>query len=162
MTAYVADSAASAPAPRGLPLSVQAPSRHSTVVAGMRSSPAADAAGGSSDDWDEAAAPVPSASDASGGDDDGPPLEELEAQMHGDVAARAAAESPRGVRRASRSAAEDDDDARGSSAALPELDDLVARLPTEIRETLDELFRARFVSVKKLPARVFSPAAKTK
>ncbi len=160
MTAYVAGSAASAPAPRGLPLSVQAPSRHSAVVAGTRPSSAADVVGGSSDDWDEAAPPV--SPPTGGGDDDGPPLEELEAQMHGDVAAQASAESPRSARRASRSAADEEDDARGSSAALPELDDLVARLPTDVRETLDELFRARFVLVKKLPARVFSPAVKTK
>jgi len=34
---------------------------------------------------------------------------------------------------------------------MPELDDLVARLPPAVRETLDELFRARFVRVTRLP-----------
>jgi hypothetical protein len=35
--------------------------------------------------------------------------------------------------------------------ALPALNDLVQRIPANVRETLDELFRARFVSVKRVP-----------
>jgi hypothetical protein len=35
--------------------------------------------------------------------------------------------------------------------ALPALDDLVQRIPLEVRETLEELFRARFVAVKRVP-----------
>jgi hypothetical protein len=42
------------------------------------------------------------------------------------------------------------------------VDALVARLPAEVRETLDELFRARFVAVKKLPKKVFQAATKKK
>ena len=56
---------------------------------------------------------------------------------------------------------EDGDDAAGSGgkdAPLPDLDALVARLPADVRDTLDELFRARFVSVKKLPKKVFQAA----
>lgn len=34
---------------------------------------------------------------------------------------------------------------------LPELDALVARIPAEVRETLDELFRARFTAVRRVP-----------
>lgn len=34
---------------------------------------------------------------------------------------------------------------------LPKLDDLVARIPSNVRDTLEELFRARFVSVKRIP-----------
>jgi hypothetical protein len=49
----------------------------------------------------------------------------------------------------------DEDAGAGKMVALPEIDALVARLPGEVRETLDELFRARFVSVKKLPKKVF-------
>jgi hypothetical protein len=35
--------------------------------------------------------------------------------------------------------------------ALPPLDVLVQRIPPEVRETLEDLFRARFVRVQKLP-----------
>jgi hypothetical protein len=35
--------------------------------------------------------------------------------------------------------------------ALPPLDELVKRIPAEVRDTLEELFRARFVTVKRLP-----------
>lgn len=35
--------------------------------------------------------------------------------------------------------------------SLPPLDELVQRIPAEVRETLDELFRARFVTVKRVP-----------
>jgi hypothetical protein len=40
----------------------------------------------------------------------------------------------------------------------PELDALVARLPPAVRETLDELFRARFVRVTRLPRKTLSAA----
>jgi len=99
-----------------------------------------------------------------GGDDDGPPLDELDAQMHNEPAAQAARESPRAARRApsARSEHDEDEDARSSSEPLPELNDLVAKLPTEVRETLEELFRARFVTVKKISRRVLAPAAHSK
>lgn len=38
----------------------------------------------------------------------------------------------------------------------PELDDLVARLSPAVRETLDELFRARFVRVTRLSRKSLS------
>ncbi len=34
---------------------------------------------------------------------------------------------------------------------LPKLDDLVQRIPPEVRDVLEDLFRARFVSVKRIP-----------
>jgi hypothetical protein len=34
---------------------------------------------------------------------------------------------------------------------LPKLDDLVKRIPADVRETLDELFRAKFITVKRVP-----------
>jgi hypothetical protein len=37
------------------------------------------------------------------------------------------------------------------TAPLPPLDDLVARIPTETRQLMDELFRAKFVTVKRVP-----------
>ncbi len=87
------------------------------------------------------------------GEDDGPPLEMLEAQMGGEVSARDRASA--NTKPVSRRAADEDDDA--ASVALPELDTLVGRLPPEVRETLDELFRARFVTVKRPPKKVFKP-----
>jgi hypothetical protein len=37
--------------------------------------------------------------------------------------------------------------------ALPPLDELVNRIPPAVRESLEDLFRARFVTVKRVPAR---------
>lgn len=36
-------------------------------------------------------------------------------------------------------------------ASLPPMEDLVKRIPAPVRETLEELFRARFVTVKRFP-----------
>jgi hypothetical protein len=33
---------------------------------------------------------------------------------------------------------------------LPSLDELVKRIPADVRETLDDLFRVKFVSVKRI------------
>ncbi len=46
-----------------------------------------------------------------------------------------------------RDAAEEIED---DSKALPKLDELVERIPAETRELLDELFRARFVAVRRV------------
>lgn len=35
--------------------------------------------------------------------------------------------------------------------SLPALDELVKRIPADVRATLDELFRAKFVAVRRLP-----------
>lgn len=40
---------------------------------------------------------------------------------------------------------------------LPPLDDLVNRIPPATRELLDELFRAKFVTVKRVPASALKP-----
>lgn len=37
--------------------------------------------------------------------------------------------------------------------ALPPLNDLVNRIPAEVREVLEDLYRARFVAVKRVPLR---------
>jgi hypothetical protein len=34
---------------------------------------------------------------------------------------------------------------------LPPLDELVARIPAPVREILDDLFRARFTTVRRVP-----------
>jgi hypothetical protein len=36
---------------------------------------------------------------------------------------------------------------------LPPLDSLVQRIPADVRETLEELFRAKFVKVRHVPAK---------
>ena len=41
--------------------------------------------------------------------------------------------------------------------ALPKLDELVARIPAGVREALEDLFRARFVAVKRVPKKVLKP-----
>lgn len=89
------------------------------------------------------------------GEDDGPSLEMLEAQMEAEVSTRDRHSSASPGRRLKAGADEDDEVA--SPAALPELGTLVERLPVKVRETLDELFRVRFVTVKQLPKRVFNP-----
>jgi len=45
-------------------------------------------------------------------------------------------------------AAEAEPDAK---APLPPLDDLVNRIPASTRELMDELFRAKFITVKRVP-----------
>lgn len=47
--------------------------------------------------------------------------------------------------------AADDGREDAEAGALPPLDQLVARLPADVRETLDDLFRARFVAVRRVP-----------
>jgi len=44
------------------------------------------------------------------------------------------------------------DDEKGD---LPPLEKLVGRIPAETREALDELFRAKFTSVRRLPGKAF-------
>jgi hypothetical protein len=36
---------------------------------------------------------------------------------------------------------------------LPALDDLVQRIPTEVRELLEELYRVKFTTVRRVPAK---------
>lgn len=41
------------------------------------------------------------------------------------------------------------------SIALPPMDDLIQRIPAAAREAIDQLFRAKFITVKRLPASAF-------
>jgi len=158
--AYVAASAASAPPPRGLPLATPA-ARGSVGPAGApggaleRLATGLGEGGGAGDDEAVAAfvsGPPPV--------DDGPPLEDLEAQMGGEVASHDVLSSASGARSSRRgaprreAAAED----AAKNTPIPELDDLVARLPAHLRETMEELLRVRFVGVKRVPGRdLFTP-----
>ncbi len=42
------------------------------------------------------------------------------------------------------------------ATALPALNELVQRIPAEVREVLEDLFRARFVSVKRVPKKALT------
>lgn len=79
--------------------------------------------------------------------------------MRGELAARDQSPAASPSARRSAAAAAEDEDGDGKTTALPEIDALVARLPAEVRETLDELFRARFIAVKKLPKKLLQPAS---
>lgn len=163
----MAESAASAPPPRPGPPLIPPP-RASQTPAGpfVAGRPAAgEGAEGDEEAWPalvSAPGSAPGFAAGGGGEDDGPPLEELEAQMGRELAARdssAAAVAPAARRRAAAPDEDEDDGARGGKAPLPELDSLVARIPEDVRATLEELFRARFVAVKKLPKKLLQPAA---
>lgn len=82
-------------------------------------------------------------------DDDGPvwPDEAQEAEMRAVAAERGETLSSRAAREAAEAAAEE----AAEKANLPPLDDLIERIPGNVRETLDELFRARFVKVARVP-----------
>jgi hypothetical protein len=43
-------------------------------------------------------------------------------------------------------------------APLPPLDDLVARIPEEVRHTLDDLFRAKFTAVRRVYPKQLKPS----
>ncbi len=61
---------------------------------------------------------------------------------------RARGESPSTAARARTSAAVVEEiDAKN----LPPLDDLVRQIPAEVREALDDLFRAKFIAVRRVP-----------
>ncbi len=78
--------------------------------------------------------------------DDGAPHDDAdEVAMIGELRAR----GETGFSRPPPSESEDSE----AKTALPALDELVSRVPAEVRELLDELFRARFTAVRRMPAR---------
>lgn len=48
-------------------------------------------------------------------------------------------------------AGESPEDDKETGTPLPPLDDLVGRIPAATRQQMDELFRARFITVKRVP-----------
>lgn len=152
----MAESAASAPPPRQGPPLIPLP-RASSMVAGAARGGDQSGAVAAREQGEAEEAIAAFGADAGLESGDGPSLEDLEAQMGGEVAARDAA-SGRKPERTRPVGAEDDDDAPGGGkgAPLPELDGLVARLPVEVRETVEELLRVRFVTVKKVPKQALS------
>jgi hypothetical protein len=82
------------------------------------------------------------------------PDEETEMAMRSELRARGEA-----VVAAARTSVDEGEVA----APLPPLDSLVGRLRPEVREVLDELFRARFTSVRRVPAQALKdPVLKNK
>ncbi|MBM3873683.1 MAG: hypothetical protein FJ382_08095 [Verrucomicrobia bacterium] len=89
-------------------------------------------------------------SEADGGlaGEEGPPLEV--------IAAGESSEVPEAVARvpAARPAREEEEEDAGPK---PPLADLTARVPAALQETMDELFRARFVRVARVPRPAVTP-----
>ena len=76
------------------------------------------------------------------GDEPSLPAEETERAMLAELRERG--EVP--VRRAAAPARDE------AMVHLPPLDELVKRIPPQVREALDDLFRARFTGVRRVPA----------
>lgn len=77
--------------------------------------------------------------------DDGPPIYDEAAES----AFRAEARERGETVTASRAVAETVEETE--KGALPPLDELVKKIPAEVRETLEDLFRAKFVKVQRVP-----------
>lgn len=77
-------------------------------------------------------------------DGDEPPLDVIFADESSDSASE-----PEMQRSRSERSSNEDDIADGKP--LPSVDELVARLPAEVRETMETLFRARFTRVTRVP-----------
>ena len=46
-------------------------------------------------------------------------------------------------------------EADGLNITLPPMDELIQRIPASTRELMDQLFRAKFIAVKRLPVSAF-------
>jgi hypothetical protein len=92
----------------------------------------------------------PAGEAASSADDGGPngPLEGEEASFLADQPSMEPALSPGAPALEPATPPADDSD-------LPPLDDLVQRIPASTRALVEELFRAKFVAVKRLPKSAF-------
>ena len=90
--------------------------------------------------------PEPASEPVEGGDPAAWPDEAAESAFLADARERG---EPVKATRAAVETAEDTADPK----ALPKLDDLVNRIPPEVRDTLEELFRAKFVKVQRVPKR---------
>lgn len=98
----------------------------------------------------QAAIPGVAAGDAgSAFDDDGPvwPDEAQESQMRAEAVERGETLSSRAAREAAEAQAE----AAAEKQNLPTLDELIERIPADVRETLEDLFRVKFVKVTRVP-----------
>jgi hypothetical protein len=88
-------------------------------------------------------APIAPASSGDGKNETTWPDDSAESSFLADARARG---EPVVAKIAAEESAEETD-----SGALPTLNELVERIPAEVRDALDDLFRARFVNVKRIP-----------
>ncbi len=82
-------------------------------------------------------------------DEEGPvwPDAAAESAMRAEVAERGETLNSKAARELAEAAAE----AAAEKKGLPSLDALVERIPTEVRDTLEDLFRVKFVKVARVP-----------
>lgn len=89
------------------------------------------------------------AAEGSAFDDEGPvwPDEAAESAMRAEVASRGETLSSKAAREAAEAAAEE----AAEKKDLPKLDALIGRIPADVRDTLEDLFRVKFVKVARVP-----------
>lgn len=82
-------------------------------------------------------------------DDEGPvwPDAAAESAMRAEVTSRGETLNSKAAREAAEAAAE----AAAEKKNLPKLDELIGRIPAEVRDTLEDLFRVKFVKVARTP-----------
>lgn len=82
-------------------------------------------------------------------DEEGPvwPDEAAESAMRAEVTERGETLNSKAARELAEAAAE----AAAEKKNLPKLDDLINRIPADVRDTLEDLFRAKFVKVARTP-----------
>ena len=90
-------------------------------------------------------------------DEEGPvwPDEAAESAMRAEVTARGETLNSKAAREAAEAAAE----AAAEKKNLPKLDDLIERIPADVRDTLEDLFRAKFVKVARTPKKALKNSA---
>jgi len=131
----------------------EAASKSLGAPASERQSSPADSSATESDDWADAEPFASPVAPPPGDDDSGPPPDAMEAQMRAELAGRNG-RAP--VRR--KPARGPDEEQENPPAVLPELDTLIARLPDDVRATLEELFRVRFQAVRQIPRKALVTA----
>lgn len=98
------------------------------------------------------AAPEPEAPDPEEADEPAPWMDaEREAAMQ---AAIEVEEAERAAKKAKPSRRQAEAAETLDGGPLPELDELVAKVPADLQEKMDDLFRAKFQTVKRVPAAV--------
>lgn len=82
-------------------------------------------------------------------DEEGPvwPDEASESAMRAEVSERGETLSSKAAREAAEALAE----AAAEKKNLPSLDELIAKIPADVRDTLEDLFRVKFVKVARVP-----------
>ena len=111
------------------------------TIPGVENAPAATSPGSGGGYDSSSTMPAP--------DDDGPqwPDAAAESGMRAEAASRGETLSSKAAREAAEALAE----AAAEKRNLPPLDDLIAKIPTEIRDTLEDLFRVKFNKVARAP-----------